>query len=63
MSDESQDRPPIDLNWLYTLVWLVFCGIGVGFVAGIVASIPAEWFTASRDFIEAMTWTSPFLFY
>lgn len=70
----DQDLPPVSLDWLYLLLWLVFCGVGVGAVFAIAMGTTSyllwahsfeilAWLIHVRDFIEAMTWTSASLYY
>lgn len=52
-----QDRPPVDPEWLYTLIWLLFCAVGTGAIAGLIASLPADWLIAASDAIDHLIYT------
>lgn len=70
MTTAERDVPPITLDWLYALLWLLACVVfyalstaATSYVLWKNSGQILSWLMSVRDFIEAMTWTSPFLFY
>lgn len=70
MSEETQDLQPINLDWLYALLWVLACIVfyvlttaATSYVLWKNSDQILSWLLSMREFIESMTWTSPFLFY
>lgn len=70
MSEETQDLQPINLDWLYVLLWVLACIVFYGLTTAATSYVLwtnsdqiLSWLLSMREFIESMTWTSPFLFY
>lgn len=66
----DQDLPPVSPDWLYALLWVLACIVfyvlttaATSYVLWTNSDQILSWLLSLRDFIEAMTWTSPFLFY
>jgi hypothetical protein len=66
----DQDLPPVSLDWLYVLLWVLACIVFYGLTTAVTSYVLwtnsdqiLSWLLSMRDFIESMTWTSPFLFY
>lgn len=66
----DRDLPPITLDWLYLLLWVLACVVFYAASTAVTSYVLwtnsdqiLSWLLSMRDFIESMTWTSPFLFY
>lgn len=66
----ERDDPLITPDWFYVLMWLLACAVfyvvttaATSYVLWTHSGQILSWLLSLRDFIEAMTWTSPFLFY